>query len=147
MADGMVLQYVKRIGRSETWGIQELSSKGLRELEGIYFQGRKELGFNPSSPSACCPSTSFVFERQSSIVRHAHFTSSFGVLHFDPPILDLQRAVLQASSLLAGLVGSSKSKLFVEPVSLARRSKRPEGVRRQYEAAELFPCISDTEDM
>ena len=44
--------------------------------------------------------------------------------------------------------GSSKGlgKLLVEPVSLARRSKRLEGVHRQYVVAELFPSISDTEN-
>ena len=42
-------------------------------------------------------------------------------------------------------VHTSKGKLPVEPVSLAR-SKRLEGVHRQYVVAELFPSISDTED-
>jgi hypothetical protein len=39
----------------------------------------------------------------------------------------------------------NKGKVSVEPV-LARRSKRLEGVHRQYVVAELFPNISDTED-
>ena len=43
-------------------------------------------------------------------------------------------------------VHTSKGKLPVEPVGLARRSKRLEGVHRQYVVAELFPSISDTED-
>ena len=43
-------------------------------------------------------------------------------------------------------VHTSKGKLPVEQVSLARRSKRLEGVHRQYVVAELFPSISDTED-
>ena len=46
----------------------------------------------------------------------------------------------------AGSARASKGKLLVEPVSLARRSKRLEGVSRQYVVAELFPSISDTED-
>jgi len=51
-----------------------------------------------------------------------------------------------ADVLLVGLAYTSKGKHPVEPVSLARRSKRLEGVRRQYVVAELFPSISDTED-
>ena len=42
-------------------------------------------------------------------------------------------------------VHTSKGKLPVEPVGLAR-SERLEGVHRQYMVAELFPSISDTED-
>ena len=47
----------------------------------------------------------------------------------------------------AGLVSdvhTSKGKLPVEPVSLARRSKRLEGVHRRYVVPELFPSTSDT---
>ena len=51
-----------------------------------------------------------------------------------------------AGALLVGSAHTSKGKHSVEPVSLARRSKRLEGVRRQYVVAELFPSISDTED-
>jgi len=47
---------------------------------------------------------------------------------------------------LVWLAHTGKGKHPVEPVSLARRSKRLEGVRRQYVVAELFPSISDTED-
>ena len=45
--------------------------------------------------------------------------------------------------------GLGKVPAAVEPLAvtvLARRSKRLEGVRRQYVVAELFPSISDTED-
>jgi len=45
-----------------------------------------------------------------------------------------------------GSAYTSKGKLPVEPVSLARRSQRLEGVRRQYVVAELSPSISDTGD-
>ena len=51
-----------------------------------------------------------------------------------------------AGAVLAGSTCTRKGELPVEPVSLARRSKRLEGVRRQYVVAELFPSISDTED-
>jgi len=40
-----------------------------------------------------------------------------------------------------GSADTSKGKHPVEPISLARRSKRLEGVRRQYVVAELFPSI------
>jgi hypothetical protein len=53
---------------------------------------------------------------------------------------------LLAGAFPAGSELASKGKLPVEPVSLARRSKRLEGVHRQYVVAELFPSISDTED-
>jgi len=56
------------------------------------------------------------------------------------------RSAGSADALLVGSVHTSKGKHPVEPVSLARRSKRLEGVRRQYVVAELFPSISDTED-
>jgi len=39
-----------------------------------------------------------------------------------------------------------KGKPPVEPVSLARRSKRLESIYGQYVVAEAFPSISDTED-
>ena len=48
--------------------------------------------------------------------------------------------------LWAGSELGGKGNLPVEPVSLARRSKRLEGVHRQYVVAEMFPSISDTED-
>jgi hypothetical protein len=38
--------------------------------------------------------------------------------------------------------GAGQGKLPVELVSLARRSKRPDGVRRQYAVAGLFPSIT-----
>jgi len=50
------------------------------------------------------------------------------------------------ADMLAGSELGGKGKLPVEPVSLARRSKRLEGVHRQYVVAEMFPSISDTED-
>ena len=43
-------------------------------------------------------------------------------------------------------MGTSRGKLPVQPVSLARRSKRLEGVRRQYVVEELFPSMTDDED-
>jgi len=51
-----------------------------------------------------------------------------------------------ADALSAGSELRSKGKLPVEPVSLARRSKRLEGVHRKYVVSEMFPSISDTED-
>ena len=53
---------------------------------------------------------------------------------------------LSADAFLAWMVGTSSGKLPVEPVSLARRSKRLEGVRRQYVVEELFPSMTDDED-
>jgi len=53
---------------------------------------------------------------------------------------------LSAGTFLARTVGTSRGKLPVEQVSLARRSKRLEGVRRQYVVEELFPSITDDED-
>ena len=55
-------------------------------------------------------------------------------------------SVGSADAFSVGSAHANKGKLPVEPVSLARRSKRLEGVRRQYVVAELFPSISDTED-
>jgi hypothetical protein len=55
-------------------------------------------------------------------------------------------AHISADAFSAGSANTSNGKLSVEPVSLARRSKRLEGVSRQYVVAELFPSISDTED-
>jgi len=54
--------------------------------------------------------------------------------------------MLWADMLWAGSELGGKGNLPVEPVSLARRSKRLEGVHRQYVVAEMFPSISDTED-
>jgi hypothetical protein len=56
-------------------------------------------------------------------------------------------SVDSADALLAGAFPAGLELASpVEPVSLARRSKRLEGVHRQYVVAELFPSISDTED-
>jgi hypothetical protein len=45
-----------------------------------------------------------------------------------------------------GTAHANKGKLPVEAVSLARRSTRLEGARRQYMAVERLPSISDSED-
>jgi hypothetical protein len=54
-------------------------------------------------------------------------------------------SVGSTDAFLVGTAHASKGKLPVEPVSLARRSKRLEGARRQYVVVELFPGVSDTE--
>jgi hypothetical protein len=47
---------------------------------------------------------------------------------------------------LSARTGASRGKLPIEPVSLAKRSKRLKGVCTQYVVAELFPSITDDED-
>jgi len=62
------------------------------------------------------------------------------------PKLEKGISVGSVDAFSVGSVHTSKEKHPVEPVSLTRRSMRPEGVHRQYVVSELFPSISDTED-
>jgi len=53
--------------------------------------------------------------------------------------------VVSAGVFSTGWMGTNTGKLPVEPVGSARRSKRLEGVRRQYVVEALFRSITDDE--